>query len=250
MPYLVCGKWKVAATSFTRVGLTPEVPAARTAVAASGVVPLRFGKPKWGLPNSLRMPLVPCPPCQNRVRPHQCPRPCGVGSVIRNTDRGPQALLLGSGRQCTINYKYIYSSASGSGAAGPGAMRRVEAKNRVVAGGCSWTGGSDAKLGVDRPCLNRSGCQLCSRRKHQGGPVFWGPMDSAGEQGAAGAALLLSCFVWHRRLRKRRRRPFVLRSCRSTTTLSSSCVKPRCAARCWEHMPTPRCGCHAVLGVW
>jgi hypothetical protein len=25
-------------------------------------------------------------------------RPCGVGSVIRNTDRGPQALLLGSGR--------------------------------------------------------------------------------------------------------------------------------------------------------
>ena len=29
-------------------------------------------------------------------------RPCGVGSVIRNTDRGPQALLLGSGRQCTL----------------------------------------------------------------------------------------------------------------------------------------------------
>ena len=31
------------------------MPAARTAVKACGVVPLRFGKPKWGLPNWLRM---------------------------------------------------------------------------------------------------------------------------------------------------------------------------------------------------
>ena len=36
-------------------GLTPEVPAARTAVKACGVVPLRFGKPKWGLLNWLSM---------------------------------------------------------------------------------------------------------------------------------------------------------------------------------------------------